>query len=95
LNHWTAFKELTLIKLLDVQATKPHQLKLSFSDHTYGIIDGARYLSTRQGPLLEALRGPTYFARCFVGADARCWPNGLELPAARLYELSAVSEMAE
>ena len=53
MNRWTAFKEPTVIKLLDVQAIKPHQLELTFSDHTHGIFDGARYLSTRQGPLLE------------------------------------------
>ena len=83
-----------MIKLLDVQSIKPHQLVLTFSDHTHGIFDGARYLSTRQGPLLEALRDRAYFDRCFVDAGALCWPNGLELSAALLQELSTVSEPA-
>ena len=45
-----------MIKLLNVTPTKPHVLELSFSDHTQGVFDGAAYLATRQGPLLEALR---------------------------------------
>jgi len=69
-------------------------LELTFSDHTQGVFDGAAYLSSRQGPLLEPLRDPAYFARCFVDAGALCWPNGLELSAARLHELSRVSEPA-
>ncbi len=76
-----------MIKLLDVKSVAPHHLDLSFSDHTRGVFDGADYLASRQGPLLEALRDPAYFARCFVDAGALCWPNGLELSAARLHEL--------
>ena len=77
-----------MIKLLDVKTISTHRLELSFSDHSHGIFDGARYLSSRQGPLLENLRDPAYFARCFVDAGALCWPNGLELSAARLHELA-------
>ena len=76
-----------MIKLLDFKTIAPHQLELTFSDHTQGVFDGANYLSSRQGPLLEILREPAYFARCFVDAGALCWPNGLELSAARLHEL--------
>ena len=94
MNRSTASKEPTVIKLLNVRAPRPHQLELTFSDHTQGVFDGAAYLSSRQGPLLEPLRDPAYFARCFVDAGALCWPNGLELSAARLHELSRVSEPA-
>ncbi len=73
---------------------KAHVLQLSFSDHTQGVFDGVAYLSTRQGPLLEALREPTYVSRCFVDAGALCWPNGLELSAARLHELANAAQLA-
>ena len=76
-----------MIKLLDFKTIASHKLELRFSDHTHGVFDGANYLSSRQGPLLEILREPAYFARCFVDAGALCWPNGLELSAARLHEL--------
>ena len=83
-----------MIKLLDVKTIGAHQLELTFSDHTQGVFDGARYLADRKGPLLEALRDPAYFSRCFVDAGALCWPNGLELSAARLYELSLAVKAA-
>ena len=76
-----------MIKLLDVKTLASQQLELSFSDQTRGVFDGAHYLASRQGPLLEDLRDPAYFARCFVDAGALCWPNGLELSATRLHEL--------
>ena len=82
-----------MIKLLDFKTIAPHQLELTFSDHTQGVFDGANYLSSRQGPLLEILREPAYFARCFVDAGALCWPNGLELSAARLLELVGNTEI--
>ena len=83
-----------MIKLLDAKTIAPHQLELTFSDHTKGVFDGANYLSSRQGPLLENLRDPAYFARCFVDAGALCWPNGLELSAARLHGLTCSAEAA-
>ena len=78
----------TVIKLLDVKTVAPHQLELAFSDHSLGVFDGANYIASRQGPLLENLRDPAYFARCFIDAGALCWPNGLELSGARLRELA-------
>ena len=61
-----------MIKLLDVKTLASQQLELSFSDQTRGVFDGAHYLASRQGPLLEDLRDPAYFARCFVDAGALC-----------------------
>ena len=65
-----------MIKLLDFKTIASHELELTFSDHTHGVFDGANYLSSRQGPLLEILREPAYFARCFVDAGALCVPTG-------------------
>ncbi|MGL1833463.1 hypothetical protein ACKVEX_07640 [Rhodocyclaceae bacterium SMB388] len=36
--------------------------------------------------MLETLRDPVYFRRAFIDAGALCWPNGLELSAARVHE---------
>lgn len=81
-----------MIKLLNVAPLAPHQLELVFSDHTRGVFDGAAYLAERRGPLLEPLREPAYFARCFIEAGALCWPNGLELSASRLHELVQMAQ---
>ena len=78
----------TVIKLLHVKTIAPHQLELTFSDHSIGVFDGANYLASRQCPLLDNLRDRANFARCFVDAGALCWPNGLELSGARLRELA-------
>ncbi len=83
-----------MIKLLDVKPLKAHRLELRFSDNTLGVFDGSAYLATRQGPLLEALRNPVYFERCFVDAGGLCWPNGLELSGARLRELVTAAQAA-
>ena len=92
MNLWTAFKEPIVIKLLLVKSLAPHQLELHFSDRTQGVFEGAEYLASRNGPLLEPLRNPDYFARCFIEAGALCWPNGLELSAARLRELTRTTQ---
>lgn len=77
-----------MIKVLNIRHSEPWQLDIEFSDHTHGRFDAKAYLATRQGPLLDALReDATYFSRAFVDAGAVCWPNGLELSAARLREL--------
>ncbi|MDP3425065.1 MAG: DUF2442 domain-containing protein [Burkholderiaceae bacterium] len=83
-----------MIKLLNVKPVNANMLELGFSDHTQGVFNGAAYISTRQGPLLEALRDPAYFGRCFVDAGALCWPNGLELSGTRLHELVNAAQMA-
>lgn len=76
-----------MIKVLNVRHTAPWTLELEFSNRTHGRWDGQAYLATQQGPLLGALRDPAYFARVFIEAGALCWPNGLALSPARLYEL--------
>lgn len=77
-----------MIKVLTLDHAGDFELVLTFSNGARGRFDGAAYLSTRQGPLLDPLRQADYFRRCFVEAGAACWPNGLELSGARVFELS-------
>jgi hypothetical protein len=74
-----------MIKLIEARYQGGFQVALSFSDGKEGIFDGAALLQ-RSGPLLEPLRDESYFRRVFIDAGALCWPNGLELSPARLYE---------
>jgi hypothetical protein len=87
LNRWSAYKEPTVIKVLNARHRGPWKLEIEFSDQTQGLFDGQPYLARHQGPLLEALRDADFFKRAFVDAGALCWPNGLELSPARLREL--------
>jgi hypothetical protein len=78
-----------VIKVLTLEHSEENfQLALTFSNGARGRFDGASYLFKRQGPLLDPLRQADYFRRCFVEAGAVCWPNGLELSGARVFELS-------
>lgn len=77
-----------MIKVLNIRIVEPWKLEIAFSDHSQGLFDAKAYLAERQGPLLDALReDAAYFSRAFVDAGTVCWPNGLELSAARLREL--------
>lgn len=87
LPHWTAFKEQTVIQVLQLKPLGDFQLDLSFSDGSHGVFDGTEYLASRNGPMLEPLRNAGYFARCFVEAGGLCWPNGFELSPTRAQEL--------
>lgn len=82
-----------MIKVLNVRLADEWVLELEFSDHTHGLFDAKNYLAQHKGPLLEALREPTFFARVFIDAGALCWPNGLELSPSRLRELVSSGEM--
>lgn len=74
-----------MIKILDVSVAGDFELRVAFSNEVEGLFDG-RALLARSGPLLEPLRDSAYFARAFVDAGGVCWPNGLELSAARVLE---------
>ena len=84
-----------MIKVLTLEHSEENfQLVLTFSNGARGRFDWVAYLSTRQGPLLDPLRQADYFRRCFVEAGAVCWPNGLELSGAKVFELSYPRSLA-
>ena len=80
-----------MIKVIGVRYLGGFQVVLNFSDGKEGTFDG-RVLLERSGSLLEPLRNETYFQRLFIDAGALCWPNGLELSPARLYEMCRILE---
>lgn len=82
-----------MIKVIQASHLGDYQVALVFSDSTEAVYDGKSLLS-RDGALVDALRDENYFKRLFVDAGALCWPNGLELAPARLYEVSRVTEPA-
>lgn len=74
-----------MIKVINARYLGDFKVALNFSDGMEGVFDG-RVLLERSGSLLEPLRSESYFQRLFIDAGALCWPNGLELSPARLYE---------
>ncbi len=82
-----------MIKIIEARYLGNFQIALKFSDGKEGVFDG-RSLLERSGSLLEPLRNENYFQRLFIDAGALCWPNGLELSPARLYEMCHIMETA-
>lgn len=74
-----------MVKLLEARYLGNFQIDVVFSDGKEGLFDGKALLQ-QTGSLLEPLRDEHYFQRFFIDAGALCWPNGLELSPARLYE---------
>ncbi len=75
-----------MIKILNVHYTSKSSITLEFSDGTTAVFDLQKYLSEHEGPLLQPLCDTAYAQRLFIDCGALCWPNGLELSPARLYE---------
>ena len=78
-----------MIKVIEAKYTGNFEVALLFSNGAEGIFDGKNLLKNH-GPLLDALRNETFFKRCFIDAGALCWPNGLELSPAKLYETCVI-----
>ena len=81
-----------MIKVLTCKPLDAFKLALTFSNGDSGVFDAAAYLSVKHGSLLEPLKKAEYFQSCFIDAGALCWPNGLELSAQRMLELTTVFE---
>lgn len=74
-----------MIKVIEARHSGNFRIAVIFSDGKEGAFDG-NVLLQKSGSLLEPLRDENYFQRFFIDAGALCWPNGLELSPARLYE---------
>lgn len=75
-----------MIKVIEAKYKGNFEIALVFSDNSEGVFDG-KVLLKHQGPLLDALREEKFFKRFFIDMGALCWPNGLELSPAKLYDI--------
>jgi hypothetical protein len=83
-GRWSAFPELTMIKLTAIEQKEGTSLLLRFSDGAWGVFDFARYL--KAGTEMTApLCDHHFFSRHFIEAGALAWPNGFDLSADSLY----------
>lgn len=80
-----------MIKLIEARYSHNFQINFVFSDGKAGVFDGTALLK-KSGSLLDPLRDESYFSKFFIDAGALCWPNGLELSPARLYESCRILE---
>lgn len=76
-----------MIKIIKLEYTGGHTLRLTFSDGMNGLWDAAPLLASRKTPLTNPLREDfTEFARAFIESGALAWPNGLELAPWTLWD---------
>lgn len=67
-----------MIKVTKVTPLDGFKLKLRFSDSTEGVLDFSAIVA-EDGPMVEPLRDPEFFARAFLELGAPTWPNGYDI----------------
>ena len=76
-----------MIKMVKVVALKPmggHLLWVKFSDDSEGVRDFSDIVA-QDGPMVEPLRDPQFFARVFISFGVPSWPNGFDVDAINLH----------
>jgi len=76
--------DIPMVDVIEVRALEAHKLRLVFSDGCEGVADLASFV-TQGGPMVQALKDPSFFARVFVSSGVPTWPNGFDLDAINLY----------
>jgi len=74
-----------MIKIVHAKHRNDYTIEVEFSDGSVGDCDLAPTLA-RESSLTRSLRDPAQFNRFFIDLGALCWPNGLELSPAALYQ---------
>ena len=73
--------------MVDVVALKPlggYSLWVEFSDGTQGVHDFSGMVA-EEGPMVEPLRDPAFFARASISFGVPSWPNGYDIDAINLH----------
>lgn len=74
-----------MIKIVQAVYQAGVEIKLRFSDGSFGVMDFSEMLSHKTS-LTRALDDTAFFQRFFIELGALCWPNGLEFSAGSLYK---------
>jgi hypothetical protein len=76
--------ELPLVDVLRLRAVGGYRLWVRFTDGSEGVHDLSSVIA-KEGPMIEPLKAPEYFARVFVEMGAPTWPSGFDLDPINLY----------
>lgn len=80
-----------MIKIQTAEYCGDFQIHLTFSDGAERLLDLREYRQGRSGPLLDELADEKLASQCYVDTGALCWPNGLELAPAPLYQFQGAA----
>ena len=72
-----------MIKITQAVYRSDQEIKLHFSDGSYGVMDFSETLAQKTS-LTQALDDTVFFQRFFIELGALCWPNSLEFSAGSL-----------
>ena len=79
-----------MIKVTKLKVLDGFKLELQFSDGSAGVLDCSGIVA-EEGPMVEPLRDPAFFARAFLEYGAPTWPNGYDIaPWTAQAEIEAV-----
>ena len=73
-----------MVDVIKLKALDGHRLWVRFSTGEEGVRDYAEMIS-RDGPVVQPLRDPKYFARVFIEMGVPTWPNGFDADPIKLY----------
>ena len=97
-KRWCGSPEQTMIKIVAADQVSDHEIRLRFSDDSFGVYDFSVFLNAGT-PMTEPLRDPTFSRSHFLALGALAWPNGFDLSAAslqqRLHEAGAPRRSSE
>jgi len=74
-----------LTNVIRVEPRGGYRLFFEFSDGTEGERDFSD-LVAHEGPMVQPLKDPAYFARVFLDYGAPTWPNGFDMAPDALHE---------
>ena len=74
-----------MIKITRAVYRSDQEIKLHFSDGSFGVMDFSEILAQKTS-LTLALDDTVFFQRFFIELGALCWPNGLEFSEGSLYK---------
>jgi hypothetical protein len=66
-----------MIKIVRIKCLGGYRLRATFNDGMAGEYDFSTIVN-EDGPMVEPLRDPAFFARVFLEDGARVWPNGYD-----------------
>ncbi len=82
-----------LNKISTLKINGPYSIEIFFADQATGVHDFGE-LVRREGPMIEPLSDPDYFARGFVEQGVLTWPNGFDLCSDALHkQMKAAGEL--
>lgn len=82
-----------LLKVTKIKPFAPYGICVRFSDGSHGIHDCSALVG-ENGPMVEPLKDPAYFARVFLDLGAPTWPNSFDMCPDWLHmEMEAASEL--